>query len=233
MGAEMSAHSPLAMTDFVAAADASGVPAAAAHSKASVAGFEIVYRDHFSFVWRSLRHLGVREADVEDAAQDVFVIVHAKLATFEHRSRLTTWIYGICLNVAQARRRRAHARHEMPTDPEQIANAMKTTNVIVPAMPAPEAGEALERREAEELLDRILDTMPIEQRAVFTLFELDGQSCEEIAVLCAIPIGTVYSRLRLAREVFRRATARLEAHDRFSTASPTSPATQAQHGGAR
>ena len=80
----------------------------------------------------------------------------------------------------------------------------------------------LERREAEDILDQILDAMPIEQRAVFTLFELDGRNCEEIAVLCEAPLGTVYSRLRLAREAFKRATARLEAREKFQ-----------QQGGAR
>ena len=121
-----------------------------------------------------------RETDVEDGVQDVFVVVHTKLASFEHRSQMTTWIYGICINVAQARRRRAHVRRELPTDPQ--------------AMPLDETqhahiDEAYERREAEALLDGILDMLPIEQRAVFTLFELDGRTCEEIAQLCAIPSG--------------------------------------------
>lgn len=166
-----------------------------------------VYREHFAFVWRSLRHLGVDESDIEDGVQDVFVVIQARLRTFEHRAQLTTWLYGICINVAQARQRRAHRRRELPTDPSAI-----------PDDEAPEtpADEAYQRREAERLLDEILDTLPIEQRAVFTLFELDGRSCEEIARLCAIPIGTVYSRLRLAREAFKRAAARLEARERFA-----------------
>ncbi|MBX3209993.1 MAG: RNA polymerase sigma factor [Labilithrix sp.] len=168
---------------------------------------EDLYREHFGFVWRSLRHLGVAEADVEDSAQDVFVIIHTRLATFEQRSRLTTWIYGICINVAQARRRRAHVRHELTTDPQIMP--VDETQVAT-------ADEIYGRREAERLLDAILDTLPIEQRAVFTLFELEGRTCEEIAQLCAIPIGTVYSRLRLAREAFKRASARLEARERFA-----------------
>jgi RNA polymerase sigma-70 factor (ECF subfamily) len=88
----------------------------------------------------------------------------------------------------------------MPVDETQLARA----------------DEAYERREAEDLLDALLDTLPIEQRSVFTLFELEGRTCEEIAQLCAIPIGTVYSRLRLSREAFKRASARLEARERFA-----------------
>jgi RNA polymerase sigma-70 factor (ECF subfamily) len=180
-------------------------------SKASVApvpaSFEDVYREHVRFVWRSLRHLGVSEADAEDAVQDVFVVVHAKLASFEHRSRLSTWIYGICMRVAQARRRRAHVTRELPTDPSEL---------LVDAVDTRDAAKALERREAEAFLDAVLESMPIEQRAAFTLFELDGRSCEEIAELTNAPLGTVYSRLRLAREAFRRASTKLEARARFA-----------------
>ncbi|MBX3201772.1 MAG: RNA polymerase sigma factor [Labilithrix sp.] len=168
---------------------------------------EDVYREHFELVWRSLRHLGIAESDLEDAVQDVFVVVHGKLATFEGRSQLTTWIYGICLNVAQARRRRAHARRELPTDPQSLP---------VDEARAARADEDRGRREAERVLDALLDTLPLEQRAVFTLFELEGRSSEEIARMCGIPLGTVYSRLRLAREAFKRAAARLEARERFA-----------------
>lgn len=165
--------------------------------------FEDVYREHVGFVWRSLRHLGVREADIEDAIQEVFLVVNAKLATFQFRARLSTWIYGISFRVAHGRSRQAHARRELPTDPAELL-------VDAPAEGlAPDA--ALEQRQAEAVLDRILDKMPLEQRSAFTLFELDGYSCEEIAELTAAPLGTVYSRLRLAREAFRRATARIEA----------------------
>jgi RNA polymerase sigma-70 factor (ECF subfamily) len=180
-------------------------------STRDVPSFDDVYRRHVGFVWRSVRHLGVAEADAEDAVQDVFVVVHDKLSSFEGRSKITTWIYGICLRVAQARRRRAHARHELVTDPDQLVGAAAVEDM----------SEAFERREAETMLDRILDTMPIEQRAVFTLFELDGSSCEEIAELTGTPIGTVYSRLRLARTAFRRATSRLEARARFTTGGPS------------
>jgi RNA polymerase sigma-70 factor, ECF subfamily len=199
-------HSPRAMTDLAVSSIESVAPPARPEAAGELR-VEDVYREHFGFVWRSLRHLGLAESDVEDGVQDVFVIVHARLATFEHRARITTWIYGICIHVAQARRRRAHVRRELPTDPRSMP---------VDEGEVARADEACARREAEALLDGILDTMPMEQRAVFTLFELEGRTCEEIAELCAIPIGTVYSRLRLAREAFKRASARLEARERFS-----------------
>jgi RNA polymerase sigma-70 factor (ECF subfamily) len=199
-------HSPDAMT-HLAIPSVESAPSMTARDAAAELRVEDIYREHFGLVWRSLRHLGLAEADVEDGVQDVFVIVHARLATFEHRARITTWIYGICIHVAQARRRRAHVRRELPTDPRDMP---------VDETQLARVDEAYERREAEELLDDILDTLPIEQRAVFTLFELEGRTCEEIAQLCAIPIGTVYSRLRLSREAFKRVSARLEARQRFA-----------------
>lgn len=214
MGDAVSAHSPIRMTGLAALQVAEeNARDAVAHERAlpgpsSLPNLSLddVYREHAGFVWRSLRHLGVAEPDAEDALQDVFMIVHARLASFEHRSQLSTWIYGICLRVAHARRRRAHMRRELATDPHDL---------VADVAPSPDACAVLERREAEEILERILDTMPIEQRAVFTLFELEGQTCEEIAKLVDAPLGTVYSRLRLAREAFRRATARIEARARF------------------
>src|SRR6185295_19313029 len=97
-----SAHLPDNVSDF-AILDA-GLPELRPSDRGTpvVLRVEDIYREHFGFVWRSLRHLGVAEPDVEDAAQDVFVVVHAKLATFAHRAQLTTWIYGICIHVAQA-----------------------------------------------------------------------------------------------------------------------------------
>jgi len=173
---------------------------AGARAELSSLLFEEVYREHVTFVWRSLRRLGLAEADAEDAVQDVFVVVHARLATFEGRSRLSSWLYGICLRVAQNRRRRAYVRHEIGD--EQV-------EVLVDGALSP-ADEVL-RNEALTQLEEVLDTLPLEQRAVLTLFELDGLSCQAIADLVEAPLGTVYSRLRLAREGFRRAAARVEA----------------------
>jgi RNA polymerase sigma-70 factor (ECF subfamily) len=166
--------------------------------------FEDVYRDNVAFVWRSLRRLGVTEPDAEDAVQDVFVVVHGKLGGFEGRSRLSTWLYGICLRVAHARRRRSHVRHEVPED---AAGPLEN-------LAAPSDACASQAHDSMTLLEEALDALPIEQRAVFTLFELDGMTCQEIADLVDVPLGTVYSRLRLGRDAFRRAGTRIQARER-------------------
>ena len=73
-----------------------------------------IFDEHARYVWRTLRHLGVADADLEDVCQEVFVTVHRKLPEFEGRSKLRTWLYGICLRVASDYRRRAYVRRERP-----------------------------------------------------------------------------------------------------------------------
>ncbi len=164
--------------------------------------FRELYDEHFRFVWRSLHRLGVREDDVPDAVQEVFVVVHRRLAEFEGRSKMTTWLFGICMRVASDHRRSAVVRREIPTE----AGALDAAGDRIDDVSA--AAEAARRR---ELLYRILDELPDEQRAVFILFEIEGLSGDAIADLVGIPVGTVRSRLRLARDGFRRSLARVQA----------------------
>ena len=159
--------------------------------------FEEIYRAHFAFVWRSLRRLGIREEDAADVAQEVFIVVHRKLPEFAGRSKVTTWLYGVCFRVA-SERRRARPRAELGA---QEAAAL----VGRPADPATTA----ERNEGLAMLERVLDRIPDDQRAVFCLFELEGMTGEEVAESLEIPLGTAYSRLRLARAAFSAATAEL------------------------
>lgn len=170
--------------------------------------FKSVYEEHFAFVWRSLRRLGVPESDVSDAAQDVFLVVHRRLDDFEGRSKMTTWLYGICLRVARDRKRLAHNRRR--ADDETALDEARDETADV-------AGEA-ERRQGMRLLEALLDMLPLEQRAVFTLFELEGLGGDAIAEMLDIPVGTVHSRLRLARDAFERNLKRLQARDRFRLA---------------
>lgn len=167
--------------------------------------FRAIYDEHFPFVWRSLRRLGVRESDVADAVQDVFVVVHRRLSEFEGRSKMSTWIFGICYRVASDRRKAARVRGVVASEAQWLEAPDDRVDI---------AAEA-ERRQGLEKLESILDEMPLEQRAVFTLFELECMTGEEIAQTLDLPLGTVYSRLRLARETFRRATARLQAREQF------------------
>ena len=172
--------------------------------------FREVYEEHFRFVWRSLRRLGVPESDVADAVQDVFLVVHRRLAEFEGRSKVTTWLYGISYRVARDRRRLAHVRRRADDDGQIEERADEGADVAA----------AAERKEGLEVLEAILDEMPLEQRAVFTLFELEAMGGEAIAEALEIPLGTVYSRLRMAREQWKKTLSRMHARERFEAAAP-------------
>jgi RNA polymerase sigma-70 factor, ECF subfamily len=155
---------------------------------AEVPTVQHIFAEHASFVWRTLRRLGVREADVDDLCQDVFVVVHKKLAEFEARSSIRTWLYGICVRTASDYRRSARVRNEEVTSavPEQ-------------SIPA-EQHQAVERRRALERLDAVLDQLDDDKRAVFVLYEIERLSMSEVAEAVRCPLQTAYSRLHAARK---------------------------------
>lgn len=149
--------------------------------------FRQIYVDHAPGAWRALRRLGVREADVEDACQDVFVVVHEKLDRFDRARPLRPWVLGICVKVAAKYRRRAHVQRETTTDAPFA--------ITEPLQP-----RALEARQARELLEHILARLTDEQREVFVLFELQELPMAEVAAIVEVPLQTAYSRLHAARK---------------------------------
>jgi RNA polymerase sigma-70 factor (ECF subfamily) len=169
----------------------------------AVPSFAEVYRDHAAYTWRVLRRLGVREADVADVCQELFLVVHKKLPGFAHRSTLRTWLYSIAIRCASDYRRRAHLKREQPT------TALDDRAPIDAPQPA-----SLAQREARELLDRILDTLDEPKRAVFVLYELEELPMAEVADAIGCPLQTAYSRLHAARAEFEAAVQRHRAKER-------------------
>ena len=155
-----------------------------------------LHDEYADFVWRSLQRLGVTPSSLEDALQDVFVVVHRKLDSYDGTCKLSTWLFGICLRVASAYRRRAYLRHEVAS--------LGTRDAKDEAPSADPEHNAL-RREAERRLERCLGAMEIARRAVFVMFEIEGMPTAAIADLLGIPKGTVHSRLHKAREEFAAA----------------------------
>jgi RNA polymerase sigma-70 factor (ECF subfamily) len=160
-----------------------------------------VYGERAEFVWLTLQRLGVRDADLEDLAHDVFLIAHRKLRSYDGSSRVTTWLFGICLRVAANYRRRAHVRLERP-----MGGAETYEGIADHRQPE----DLLGLREARARLAAVLDTMDLPKRAVFVMFEVEGLSCGEIAEQIGVPVGTVYSRLYAARRAFTGAFAALD-----------------------
>jgi len=154
---------------------------------------------YFDFVWRSLRRLGVPEADVDDSAQQVFLTATQKLAALPVQKE-KSFLFGTCLRVASHARRSQQRSREVHDD--QLGERQDT---------APDPGAQLEQRQARALADTLLAQMPLDLRAVFLLFELEEMSTPQIAEMLAIPVGTVASRLRRAREDFHERIKRLQA----------------------
>lgn len=146
-----------------------------------------IFRECGPYVWRVLRRLGVAESDVEDVCQEVFVVVHRKLPEFEHRSAVTTWVYGICVHTASDYRKRMGRRREVVTGepPEQVS-------VLDPH-------QDLEVRQAREQLDSVLGELDDDKRSVFVLYEIEQLSMNDVAVAVGCPVQTAYSRLHAAR----------------------------------
>ena len=169
------------------------------------AELKAIYTGHADFVWRTLLRMGVSQSDVSDAMQDVFLVVHRQLPSFEGRSAMNTWLFTICRTVATKRRQRYRRERENVTDssPEDLIDLRA------------DVGRAAEHNQELMLLETILESIDVNQRNVFILFELETMSGEEISQALGIPLGTVYSRLQLARSSFRQALTRHQAKARF------------------
>jgi RNA polymerase sigma-70 factor, ECF subfamily len=173
--------------------------------------FAQLYEEYFSFVWRSARRLGAPDAIVDDVVQEIFVIVHRRLRAFEGRSSMKTWLFGIVLNVVRAHRRSLRAKHP------HMLSAERAVDLESLADGASGPQDVAMRAEATRLVDRFLDELDDDKRAVFVLAELEQMSAPEIAAALAAPLNTVYSRLRLARQEFAAAAARYRARDEWRT----------------
>jgi len=165
--------------------------------------FRQLYEEYFSYTWRTVRRLGVAERFVDDAVQDVFVVVHRRLADFEGRSTIKSWIFGIARRVAKDHRRRASRKDRAESLPESISDPQA-------ASPRENAAKA----QALVVLNEILDGLDDDKREVFILAELEQMSIPQIAAAISINVNTVYSRLRAARRAFEQGVIRHQARER-------------------
>lgn len=159
--------------------------------------FSAVYAEGFPFVFRVLRSLGVPPNRLEDAAQDVFTVVHRRLAGFEGRSSLRTWLFGIAQRVASDYRRfeqRKGSRLEPLSDEPSSDDA------------SPHAD--LEARRAAAFVDAFVKSLTPEKRAVFALALMEEMPAGEVAEALHVPLNTVYTRIRAVRAELRAALER-------------------------
>jgi RNA polymerase sigma-70 factor (ECF subfamily) len=178
----------------------SSLPLVAPHVHAPAVAddrLRVMFETNFAFVWRSLRRLGVPDAVTDDAAQEVFLVASKRIGDID-AGRERSFLFATALRVA-SNARRAFARRESRHD--------DTLDRVVDPAPSPE--QLADRARARELLDRVLAALDLDLRAVLVLHELEEMSMAEIARTLELAPGTVASRLRRARELFRAEAERL------------------------
>jgi len=157
----------------------------------------------------TLRRLGVPARALDDAAQDVFLVVHRRWDSFDSRwSSVETWLFGILMRVARNHRRSLRRR----------AWAIPSTGDVVEVVPSPAAGpaELVARREAVALLDRLLDSLDEDKRAIIVLVDVEQLSVPQAAESLEVNLNTAYWRLRTARTQLRKSLARFRASENRS-----------------
>jgi RNA polymerase sigma-70 factor (ECF subfamily) len=162
--------------------------------------FNQLYEQHFDFVWRSIRMLGVPGDAADDAAQDVFVVAHRRLADFEGRALPRTWLFAIAVRVVSDYRRSRRRKMRL------LDRVMH--NEPEPAKTPFDAAVGSQRRDA---LLSALEGLSEDQRAVFVLADIEELSAPEIASALDVNLNTVYSRLRSARKLMAERLGQLKA----------------------
>lgn len=174
--------------------------------------FDAVYEEHFSFVWRSARRLGVPEPAANDVVQDVFLVVHRRLGDYDGHTPVRRWLLGIVTRVAADHRRR-YWRKDAHCVPHQVDKDGAET---LPSL-RPTPDEEAEQAEALALVTSLLAELDPDKRELLVLSELEEMSAPEIAALLGLNLNTVYARLRTARRAFDAAHARYRAGQSWRT----------------
>jgi RNA polymerase sigma-70 factor (ECF subfamily) len=193
----MTLASPEPIGHFRSRGDGEGLDAISSEALPTPA-LEAIFVEHADHVANSLRRLGVRDADVPDLVQEVFVVVHRILADYDPARPMWPWLFGILYRTAAAYRRKAFRE---VLDDGTIAGARHDSSKNLE--------EVMRRDEDRRLVLAALQHIELTRRAVFVMADIDGVAIPEIARALGIGVNTAYSRLRLAREEFRVAVLRL------------------------
>lgn len=161
--------------------------------------FDALYREHFDFVWRNLRRLGVGENSLRDAAQDVFLVAYRRLNEFEGRGTERAWLFSILRRVASDHRR-LRRRKSLEHHPD--VDAVPDSRALGPEQCAAK-GESL------RLLLGLLEELDDDKREILVLVDLEEMTVPEAATAVGANLNTAYSRLRFARQHMRDALVRL------------------------
>jgi len=182
-----------------------------------VGSFADLYKKYFSFVWSIARHLGVEKSELDDVVQDIFVKIFERIDTLKQPESLRSWVYGIVRRIVSEYHRNKRTTlittQPTPVEPE----------LLQPEWVTPE--RLAEQSELAQLLWSLLGRLNAARREVFVLAELEEMTAPEIAAAIGVPLNTVYSRLRVARQDLEEARQRHYA--RTSRPEPRTPAIEA------
>jgi RNA polymerase sigma-70 factor (ECF subfamily) len=191
---------PIDQTLVVRGADSVDAPVEAASPQASTPTLRELFDAHAAYVWNTFRHLGAPAADLEDLTQDLFLEVRRHVADYDLARPIRPWLFGFAFRLAAQHRRRTARRRESHHEGwDEIADCGVPQD------------EALARAQDRRLVLEALDAIEFDRRAVFVLYEIDGEKMSDVAAALGIPVNTAYSRLRVGREEFAAAVKRLVA----------------------
>jgi RNA polymerase sigma-70 factor, ECF subfamily len=163
--------------------------------------FEGLYERWFADVSRWVRALGGPEADRDDLVQEIFLVVHRRLSDFDGHN-VAGWLYQIARRKVRDHRRLLWVKHLFGKTSQPLVDAMLTTRHS--------ALDELETKQKRELLAQLLDKLNEDQRAAFVLFEIEGNTGEEIAAVAGVPVNTVWARIHKARKKLQEQAERFE-----------------------
>lgn len=149
------------------------------------------HRGYYPVAASFLRKLGVRDAEMEDACQEVFLQIFRYLPGFRGEAELTTWLYRLCATEAGRWRRRSRVM-------ALLGGWLRGQAALQPA-----AGQEFDSGLARKRVEAALASLKPAERTVFVLFEMEGLSGEQIAGIVDCPVATVWRRLHYARQAFR------------------------------
>ena len=153
------------------------------------------FRVEFEYVQRTLRRLGTDQSEVDDLAQEVFLVLHRRWSEFDQSRPLRPYLFGVAVRIALANQRKR-------------AREVAIGNIeLGDDGPGPE--EVLSNKQTRALVQAALKRIPLPRRTVLVMHELDRVPVTEVATTLSIPLFTVYSRLRKARKELKLETQRI------------------------
>jgi RNA polymerase sigma-70 factor, ECF subfamily len=182
-------------------------PAFVSQAPAMQETFRVFFEEHFDYVYRSLRRLGVHERDLEDVAHDVFLEVHGAIDRLDASRPPKPWLFAFAFRFASDYRRLGRHRLVPSADMDAVAH-------VGTSRAHGGAEGALIDAQNRALVGRAMEELDLDRRAIIVLHDVDEVPVPEIATALGIPLNTAYSRLRLGREELRAAVKRQRARER-------------------